>query len=91
MQINYLKSYDRCFKKLTPQEQRETIQAIDALLDFLKSGKKPKGLGLKKLRKDYWEIRIGIRNRVIFEFRENMLNIISVGDHQAVRRLLREL
>lgn len=91
MRINYLKSYDRCFKKLTSQEQEKTIQAIDALLDFLKSGKKSKGLGLKKLRKDYWEIRIDIKNRIIFEFKKEILNIISVGDHQVVKRLLKGL
>jgi len=45
MRLNYLKSYDRSFEKLTSPQQENSIKAIDALIEFIKTGKKPQGLG----------------------------------------------
>lgn len=89
MIINYLSSYDRSFKKLDTAIQEKTILAIDSLLEFIEIRKKPEGLGLKKLYKDYWEIRLDIRNRIIFELRGEILNIAFVGDHNEVKRFIK--
>jgi len=64
------------------------IKAIDALIEFIKTGKKPKGLGLKKVRRDYWEIRLSVKNRIIFEFKGDVINFVFVGDHNEVRKFL---
>ncbi len=82
--VTKIKSYDRSFKGLNKIIQDKTISALDALIDFLKTGQKPKGLGLKKMFKNYWEIRLDIRNRIIFEYYRNTINIAFVGDHNAV-------
>ena len=89
MQINYLSSYDRSFKKLTPPQQENCIKAIDALIEFIKRGKKPQKLGLKKVRRSYWEIRLDVKNRIIFEFKGDIVNIAFAGDHAEVKRFLR--
>jgi len=90
MHINYLSSYDRSFKRLTSGEQEESIKAIDGLIEFIKTGKKPQGLGLKKVRKNYWEIRLDVKNRIIFELKGGMINIAFLGDHIEVKRFLRK-
>lgn len=89
MIINYLNSYDRSFKKLDRAIQEKTIFAIDNFLNFLKTLQKPKGLGLKKIYKNYWEIRIDIKNRIIFEFKEDTINFAFVGDHNALKSFLK--
>lgn len=89
MRLNYLKSYDRTFKKLTSSQQENAIKAIDALIEFIKIGKKPQGLGLKKVRKAYWEIRLSVKNRIIFEFKSDTINFAFVGDHNEVRKFLK--
>lgn len=89
MVINYLKSYDRSFKKLDRPVQEKAVSAIDSLIDFIKTHQKPEGLGLKKVYKDYWEIRLDIRNRVIFELTSEAINIAFVGDHNAVKAFLK--
>ncbi|GAH78913.1 unnamed protein product [marine sediment metagenome] len=89
MRLNYLKSYDRLFKKLTSPQQEDAIKAIDALIGFIKTGKKPEGLGLKKVRSDYWEIRLDVKNRIIFEFKSDIINFAFVGGHSEVKKFLR--
>ena len=91
MIINYLKSYDRSFKKLDRSVQEKVVFAIDSLLDFIKTRQKPEGLGLKKVYKNYWEIRLDIRNRIIFELTRDAINVAFVGDHNAVKTFLRQV
>ena len=88
MLINYLKSYDRSFKRLDKPVQEKTIAAIESMLEFFKTRQKPEGLGLKKVYHNYWEIRLDIRNRIIFELKGNNINIAFVGDHAAVKTFL---
>ena len=90
MHLNYLKSYDRSFEKLTFLQQDKAIKAIDALIEFIKRGEKPQGLGLKKVRRDYWEIRLSVKNRIIFEFKSDVINFAFVGDHNGVKRFLKD-
>lgn len=89
MTINYLKSYDRSFKKLKRHLQEEAISAINSLLDFIKTRQKPEGLGLKKVYKNHWEIKLDIRNRIIFELKGESINFAFAGDHNAVKRFLK--
>lgn len=89
MRLNYLKSYDRSFRKLTSPQQENVIKAIDPLIEFIKTGEKPEGLGLKKVRSDYWEIRLSVKNRIIFEFKGDAINFVFVGGHNGVRRFLK--
>jgi len=84
MRLNYFKSYDRLFEKLTSPQQENAIKAIDALIQFIKTGKKPEGLGLKKVRSDYWEIRPSVENRIIFEFKSDIINFAFVGSHNEI-------
>jgi len=89
MNINYFNSYDRSFKKLDRITQEKAVLAIDSLLSFFETHQKPEGLGLKKIYKNYWEIRLDIKNRIIFEFTQNTINIAFVGSHDAVKAFLK--
>jgi Txe/YoeB family toxin of Txe-Axe toxin-antitoxin module len=91
MTVNYLSSYDRSFKGLDGATQEKAISAIDSLLEFFKTGQKPVGLGLKKVYKNYWEIRLDIKDRIIFELDADMVNIAFVGNHNAVRKFLKAI
>lgn len=91
MVINYLTSYDRSFKGLDRATQEKTVLAVDKFLDFIKTRHKPEGLGLKKVFKDYWEIRLDIKNRIVFELKGNTINFTFVGDHNAIKKFLKGL
>ena len=89
MRVEYLSSYDRSFQKLPTSIQHRTISTIDVLLDYFSTGQRSHGLGLKRLRRAYWEIRIGLGVRVLFELQQDRLTFILVGDHEAIRRWLK--
>ncbi len=89
MKIEYLSSYDRSFRKAEPEAQQRGIRAIDQLLDYYLTGRRPLGLGLRRLRGEYWEIRAGLDQRVVFDLRKDRLTFVFFGNHNDVRRFLR--
>ena len=91
MLVEYLASYDRSFDKLSVDRQTGAIEAIDRLLDYFATGQRSHGLGLKRLQRRYWEVRIGLDTRVLFELRNDRLTFILVGNHNEIRRALRRI
>jgi len=88
MKFEYLNSYDRSFKKLPDNTQKRIAKVISRFIDFILTGQRPEGLGLKKLYKDYWEIRVGLSIRILFELKDNLVTFILVGDHNQIKRFL---
>ena len=89
MKFEYLNSYNRSFKKLPRNIQKNVSKAISQFIDFILSGQKPEGLGLKKLYKHYWEIRVGLSFRILFELKGNLVTFILVGDHNQIEQFLK--
>ncbi len=89
MKIRYLNSFDRTFAALNPESQERIKKTLESFLDYLETQKRPKGLGLKKMRNPYWEIRIGLKLKVIFSWDKDVLSFIIVGSHQEIKRFLR--
>ena len=89
MKFEYLNSYNRSFKKLPHNIQENVSKAISQFIDFILTSQKPKGLGLKKLYKYYWEIRVGLSIRILFELKGNLVTFILVGDHNQIKQFLR--
>ena len=88
MKVRYLNSFDRSFDDLDPKSQNRVVRAVDSLLEYFETGKKPQGLGLRKLRDPYWEIRAGLKIRIIFSLEGDLLSFILVGDHSDIKRYL---
>lgn len=91
MLFTFQSSFDRCFKKLTPQKQRIVLSAIEELQIFYDTNLLIPGLGLKNLRKQYWEIRATLQDRIIFSLKDNTINFVLVGNHEDVRKFLKNL
>ena len=48
-----------------------------------------RGLGLRKLRDDWYEIRLGLKLRLVFENTSDALVFEFLGDHDDVKRFLK--
>ena len=89
-QIVVLPSFDRCVKKLYPSDKKQLIQALEKFNEFLTSGQLSAGLGFKKINHNKYEFRVTIRLRVVLKEEGNVFYLVLVGDHDEVRRYLRE-
>ena len=89
MNVRYLHSFDKTVHDLEERERTDTNNAVDALLSYFETGQRPQGLGLKKLRGHYWEIRAGIKIRILFSLEKDLLTFIVAGNHDTISRFLR--
>lgn len=88
--VEFKKSFDRCYKKLGKPEQLKTDEAIASLMEALETQRIPKGIGLKRIREDLWEIRAELHLRVAFRMNRDLIQFGAVGTHEFIRRLLKE-
>ncbi len=91
MRVEYLSRFDRSFKKLGSVLQSDIREALELFLDCLVKGVRPQGLGLRRLRGSFWEIRVGLNYRILFELKGDCVTFIIVGDHDDIRRFLKNL
>jgi len=83
-------SFDRRFKKFSPPRQQKVYQAIDTLMKYIDGEAEPPiGLGLKNWHADYWEIRAGIKDRILFEFTDQ-ITFLFVGNHDEIKKFMRQ-
>ena len=89
-QIVVLPSFERSLKKFNPFDKKKIIQALERFNEFLTSGHLLVGLGLKKINHDKYEFRVDIRLRVILKTEGNIFYLVFVGNHDDVRKYLRD-
>ncbi len=90
MRYEFKPSFDRSVKSLPLQDKEDLLGSCLAFLDVLeKRSSIPSGIGLKRLQGDYWEIRTGLRNRVLFRWQEDVVEFILAGNHDSIRRYLK--
>ena len=88
--VVYLGSFDRSLQALPTPVRRRAVLAIHRLLEYFDGGARPQGLGLRKLRGDYWEVRAGLDKRVLFRLKKDTAMFVAVGSHHEIRRQIRE-
>ena len=84
-----LPSFERSLKRLTPQDRKKLSRSLEAFNSFLLSGDLPPGLGFKKINHDKYEFRADIRLRVILKAENDDYYLVLVGNHDEVKRYLR--
>jgi len=89
MQIEFLQSYDDSVLELPQSDQKRVIRSISGLLEAIQTGKRPQGLGIRRLRKDIWECRAGLKIRILFELKDDRLSFIFSGSHDQIQRFIK--
>ena len=69
----------------------EIGQAIDRLQAALGQPHQHAGLGLRKLVKNYFEMRVGLELRLLFKVESKSVTFVFAGTHDEVRRYLKQL
>ena len=84
------KYFQKQLKGFSSQDRQKVNRVLKLLLQGLESGEIPAGLGFKKINGDKYEIRVDIRNRIVMKTDGDMLVCHLVGNHETVKRFLRE-
>ncbi len=87
--ILILSSFERSIKKLTSQERKQLAKSLELLNAYLVSSQAPFGFRFKKINHDKYEFRIDIKLRVIVKMEKDICYLVLVGNHEEVRRYLR--
>ncbi len=83
-------SFRRTVRKLPIQKQQQVKSLSKHLVWLLSKGENlPKGMGLTRLHKNYWEIRTTIKERVLFHYQKNQVDFILAGNHNDVKKFLK--
>lgn len=92
MRFEFKPSFDRSVKTFHGREKEEIKQGALQAIDILSQDRMiHKGIGLKRLRGDYWEIRKGLKARVLFRWKGDLVEFIIAGDHNDIRRYLKNI
>lgn len=92
MHISLTDRFQREVRDLGPVERAALFEVILSLSAALGEVHRHAGLGLRKIhRSGVWEARVGLRTRLVFAVDEAGITLSTVGDHDDVRRWLRNL
>ena len=90
MKFEFNPSFDRSVKSLPPEKKQETKELCIDLIDILSTEKElSAGMGLKNLRKNFWEIRKGLKMRILFRWGADHVEFVLAGTHEEIKRYLK--
>ncbi|MDD5691810.1 MAG: hypothetical protein PHP10_01375 [Candidatus Omnitrophica bacterium] len=92
MRFEFKSSFDRSVKSFHGREKEEIKQVALQAIDILSQDRViHKGLGLKRLKGDFWEIRKGLKARILFRWKGDLVEFVLAGDHDDIRRYLKNI
>ena len=90
MRFEFKPSFDRSVKDFHAREKEEIKTAAVLLVKILSREEVArKGVGLKHLRGNFWEFRKGLRIRILFHLQGDLVEFILAGNHDDVKRFLK--
>jgi len=82
-------AFDRSLRRLPDERQVRVKDAIRQVVTFFETREQPHGLGVKRLRGDFWEIRAGLGDRMVFRLSGDLVEFVIAGNHDEIRQFLR--
>ncbi|MSR64783.1 MAG: hypothetical protein EXS18_03260 [Verrucomicrobiae bacterium] len=78
-------------RSLPKEQRREVGETIVGVQEAFGKPHQHGGLGLRKLQRGYFEVRLGLGQRLVFEDKGDVLHFKVLGRHDEVRRFLKGL
>lgn len=92
MKFEFKPSFERSIKSFHSREKEELKKIAVQTIEILSHDRLAyKGIGLKRLKGDYWEIRKGIKARILFRWTKELVEFVLAGDHNDIKRFLRHI
>ncbi len=91
MRFEFKPSFDRSIKQLTLNDKADVKVAASQLIEVLSKDREIyQGLGLKRLKGDFWEVRQGLKVRILFRWDGDLIEFVLAGNHDDVKRFLKQ-
>lgn len=92
MRFEFKPSFDKSVKRFYGKEKDEIKEVAVQAIDILSQTRVTyKGIGLKRLADNFWEIRKGIKARILFKWEGDLIEFILAGDHDDIKRYLKNI
>jgi hypothetical protein len=92
LSITLTERFLRAWAEVSRDERAAVCRGLLGLEAALRQPHAHRGAGLRKLHPSgVWEVRIGLALRALFLVREDAATFVFLGDHDQVRRFLRDL
>jgi len=92
MRFEFKPSFKRSIKSFPEKEKEEIKEVSTQLIDMLSRDRSVhKGVGLKRLREDFWEIRKGLKSRILFRWNGDLVEFVLAGNHNDIKRFLKNI
>ena len=92
MRFEFKPSFECSIKSFAISERTDVKEVTSQLIDVLSADRQiHQGLGLKRLRGDFWEARKGIKVRILFRWTGDLVEFVLAGNHDDVKRFLKNL
>ena len=90
MKFEFKPSFDRSVKSFSDDQKSQIKDLAIGLVEMLAQDRGIyKGIGLKRLRDNFWEIRKGLKTRILFRWNGDCVEFVLAGNHDDVRRFLK--
>jgi mRNA-degrading endonuclease RelE of RelBE toxin-antitoxin system len=90
MKYEFKPSFDRSVKSLPSKEKQEIKALCIDLIDILSGDRElSPGMGLKNIHKNFWEIRKGLKLRILFRWSSDYVEFVLAGTHEDIKRHLK--
>ena len=87
--LAYSRRFLKQLERLSVRDQEAVEKAFRIFWDGLQKGAFPKGLGLKKMAIDEYEIRVGLRIRIGINQDRDLFVAQLLGNHEDIRNFLK--
>ena len=92
MKINIKPSFDRIYKKLPHSEKVQIDEKVTELFDYYNKDVLFSGLRVRKIggKDNYFEIDTASNRRILIRKQKDLIELIAYGNHDEIRRFLKD-
>ncbi|MDP2938574.1 MAG: hypothetical protein Q8O13_00605 [Candidatus Omnitrophota bacterium] len=92
MRFEFKPSFDRSVKAFHGKEKEEIKKVAIQTIDILSQDRViHKGIGLKHLKGNFWEVRHGLKARILFRWEKDLVEFVLAGSHDDIKRYLKSI
>lgn len=87
MKFEFKPSFECSIKQVTPDNKTTVKEVAGQVIDVLSKDREIyQGLGMKRLKGDFWEVRQGLKVKVLFRWEGDLVEFVLAGNHDDVKR-----